>query len=315
METQLDVLVVGELNVDLILNGLPCLPVVGKEILAGAMTLTLGSSSAIFASNLSSLGARVGFLGMVGEDSFGDLAVKALQAKGVDTRLLLKAPGLATGATIVLNQGEDRAMVTYAGAMEALTLADVTPERLATARHLHFASAFLQPGMRPGLAGLFQRAKACGLTTSFDPQWDPAEAWDLDLSAILPHVDVFLPNEQELLNLTGRTHVASALEALRPFANQVVVKQGNRGATAMAGTARITLPAFLNRDVVDAVGAGDSFDAGFVLRYTQGAPLEACLEFGNLAGAVNTTAAGGTGAFTDLAGVLAVAKEKFNHGR
>jgi len=90
MTTNLDVLVVGELNVDLILNGLPGLPEVGKEILASAMTLTLGSSSAIFASNLSSLGTKVGFLGMVGEDQFGALAVQSLEAKAKEAEAVRK---------------------------------------------------------------------------------------------------------------------------------------------------------------------------------------------------------------------------------
>jgi sugar/nucleoside kinase (ribokinase family) len=286
---------------------------VGKEILARAMTLTLGSSSAIFASNLASLGTRVGFLGLLGEDSFGDLTLASLQSKGVDTTAVLRMREHTTGATLVLNQGEDRAMVTYPGAMEHLTLAEITEARLRRARHLHFASAFLQPGLRPDLAALFRRAKACGLTTSFDPQWDPAEGWDLDLPAILPHVDVFLPNEQEAMNLTGQGDALQALEALRPFSNTVVVKRGNRGAMACSGRTLVSRPAFLNEEVVDAIGAGDSFDAGFVHRFIQGEGLEACLVFGNLMGAVSTTAAGGTGAFKDLATTLAIAKERFGH--
>ncbi len=307
-----DVLVVGELNVDLILNGLARMPEIGKEVLAEAMTLTLGSSSAIFGSNLSTLGVRVAFLGKVGGDLFGDLAVERLRAKNVDTAMILRTPAHATGATIVLNRGEDRAMATYMGAMAHLTLADVTPERLATAGHLHFASAFLQPGMFPDVAALFRRAKACGLTTSFDPQWDPAEAWDLDLPAILPAVDVFLPNEQEIRHLTRKATVPEALDALRPHAHTIVVKQGCAGATAARGADTFFQPAFLNDRVVDAIGAGDSFDAGFISRFIAGDPVEACLRFGCLMGAVNTTAAGGTGAFQDRAAVMAIARERFN---
>ncbi|NWJ41890.1 MAG: carbohydrate kinase family protein [Geothrix sp.] len=313
MESNFDVLVVGELNVDLILNGLPRMPEVGKEILAEAMTLTLGSSSAIFASNLSSIGAKVAFLGKVGEDLFGDLAVNSLRDKKVYAAMIRRTSDHATGATIVLNRGEDRAMVTYMGAMAHLTLADIQVDRLRTSRHMHFASAFLQPGLRGDVGNLFRRAKECGLTTSFDPQWDPAEAWDLDLPDILPYVDVFLPNEQELLNLTRKPDVETALDSLRPFAHTVVVKQGNQGAQAMADGRILSCPPFLNRDVVDAIGAGDSFDAGFVSCFIEGKSLEECLRFGNLMGAISTTAAGGTGAFTDRAGLQAIAKERFNH--
>jgi sugar/nucleoside kinase (ribokinase family) len=308
-----DVLVVGELNVDLILNGLPRMPEVGKEILADAMTLTLGSSSAIFASNLSSLGVKVAFLGKVGQDLFGDLAVSRLRDKRVHTETILRTSDHATGATIVLNRGEDRAMVTYMGAMEHLGLSDIPAGLLKSARHLHFASVFLQPGLRRDVGELFRLAKEAGLTTSFDPQWDPSESWDLDLPGILPHVDIFLPNEQELMHLTRKANVDDALELLRPFSRSVVVKQGNRGSMAMKGDQTFVCPPFLNREVVDAIGAGDSFDAGYVTQFLTGKSIEECLRFGNLMGAVSTTAAGGTGAFTDRESVMAIARERFNH--
>lgn len=312
MKRRFDVLVVGELNVDFILDRLATLPEVGREILARAMTLTLGSSSAIFAHNLRCLGPEVSFLGKVGSDLFGAFVVERLRTRGVDTSMLL-VTSEPTGATVVLNRGEDRAMVTYPGAMEHLTPEDVTLERLASARHLHFASVFLQPGLARSTAELFRRAKEAGMTTSFNPQWDPAEAWDLDLAAILPNVDVFLPNESELLCLTRKDDVSSALAALRPFARTVVVKQGNRGATVQSGDQSFSRPAFLNTQVVDAIGAGDSFDAGFVSRFIAGDSLSSCLSFGNLMGAVSTTAAGGTGVFTSLDSVMSIARERFHH--
>jgi len=163
------------------------------------------------------------------------------------------------------------------------------------------------------VAALFQRAKACGLTTSFDPQWDPLEQWDLNLPAILPHVDVFLPNEQEILHLTRKPTVEEAMAELRSYARTVVVKQGNLGALGMSKGEHLFSPSFLNTEVVDAIGAGDSFDAGFVSCFIEGQALEECLRFGNLVGAISTTAAGGTGAFTDRAGLRVLAKERFNH--
>jgi sugar/nucleoside kinase (ribokinase family) len=93
----------------------------------------------------------------------------------------------------------------------------------------------------------------------------------------------------------------------------VAVKQGSRGATVSERGEIVSRPAFLNRRVVDAVGAGDSFDAGFVSRFIQGDPLPSCLSFGNLVGAISTTAAGGTGAFASLAGVMSIARECFSH--
>ncbi len=86
MDKLYDVLVVGELNVDLIMNKIERFPEMGKEILAQQMTLTLGSSSAIFASNISSLGARVAFIGKIGKDKFGEVVTESLQKKNVTFR-------------------------------------------------------------------------------------------------------------------------------------------------------------------------------------------------------------------------------------
>ena len=89
-----DVIVVGELNVDLILNSIDSFPEMGKEKIAKDMTLTLGSSSAIFASNLSSLGAKVAFVGKIGNDAFGNLVKESLQAKKVNTDFLITSEKL-----------------------------------------------------------------------------------------------------------------------------------------------------------------------------------------------------------------------------
>jgi sugar/nucleoside kinase (ribokinase family) len=305
-----DVIVVGELNVDLILNRIHGFPQVGKEILADDMTLTLGSSSAIFASNLSALGANVAFLGKIGKDVFGDLVLESLQARGVNTDLILRDEKLNTGATIVLNYAEDRAMVTHPGAMEHLTLNDISPDKLRLAKHLHFSSYYLQPGLKKDVGQLFAMAKKEGLSTSFDMQWDPAEKWDLPVREVLPFVDIFFPNQQELIHLTGQVNLKEAVRRLGANVHTVVVKKGSEGSVVFDGQQVTELAAFKNEHVVDAIGAGDSFNAGFVFKYVQGAPLNECQRFANLCGAVNTTAAGGTTAFKNLEDVLRIARDE-----
>jgi len=306
-----DVIVVGELNVDLILNRIDGFPEMGKEKLAGQMTLTLGSSSAIFASNLSALGAKVAFLGKIGQDSFGDLVIDSLERKGVDTSMIIRDPGLNTGATIVLNYAEDRAMVTHAGAMEHLTIKDIRPEMLKQARHLHFSSYYLQPSFKNDIHNLFKMAKENGLSTSFDMQWDPAEKWDLDYKTVLPHVDVFLPNEQEILHLSKAETLDAALQEIAAYAHTVVVKMGSDGSLSKSGNKTLRIAPFLNKNVVDAIGAGDSFNAGFIYKFISDASVKDCQEFGNLLGAVNTTAAGGTTAFINYDQIMQIAREKF----
>ena len=308
-----DVLVVGELNVDIILNQIDGFPEIGKEKLARTMVTTLGSSSAIFASNLSRLGARVAFLGRIGTDTNGELVLSRLQDCGVHTDFIRRSTDVDTGATLVLNYDEDRAMVTYPGAMECLTIDDIPEEVLAQARHLHFSSFFLQPGLRPAVSTLFQRAKALGLTTSLDPQWDPDERWEFEAAEILPHVDVFLPNEKELLLLTRASTMDEALTSLADYARCIVVKKGNQGSYGWQNHQLRHQPPFLNKEVVDAIGAGDSFNAGFIREFVRGGSLEACQTLGNLTGALSTTQSGGTTAFQDTQRMIEVAQSTFNY--
>ena len=97
-----DILALGELNVDLLLNHIAGFPEIGKEIFAKDMTLTLGSSTAIFAANAASIGAKVSFLGMIGKDNFGDLVKSSLQQRGVDTSNLIEVESAATGGSAAL---------------------------------------------------------------------------------------------------------------------------------------------------------------------------------------------------------------------
>ena len=295
-----DVIVIGELNIDLILDQIESFPETGKEKLAREMTFTLGSSSAIFASNLSSLGASVAFIGKTGKDIFGDFALQCLQQKKVDTSLILRSEALKTGATIGLNFGEDRAMVTYAGAMEHLSFNDISLDVLDQARHLHISSYFFQPALQENIADLFRIAKEKGLTTSFDIQTDPTDKWEINLASILPFTDVFLPNENELLAITGKETVEEAIDDIKDLVNILAVKLGSKGSACYHNHTVIHQSAFLHNELVDAIGAGDSFDAGFVFRFLQGASLAACQLFANHTGSYSTRAAGGTGAFEDI---------------
>lgn len=312
-ENKPDVIVIGELNVDIILNDIESFPVIGKEIIANKMSVTLGSSSAIFASNLSSLGPDVAFIGKIGEDNFAQVVLSTLERKNVDTSHIIKSTSLSTGATLVLNYDQDRAMVTYPGAMNDLRLEDIDFGFLSTARHMHFSSCFMQPGIRNDLTALFQRAKELDLTTSLDTQWDPAEKWDLPLEELLPYVDVFLPNIQEFKFLTRSKTIEEGIRKLQHFAHYIIIKNGSDGAMAWNGKDLIFQPAFMNNNVVDCIGAGDSFNAGFIKDFINKKPIKKCLETGALTGAINTTRAGGTDAFENPGKIKEIARKKFNY--
>ena len=309
---QFDIAAIGELNVDVILNGIESEPEIGKEKFAREMTVTLGSSTAIFAANAAALGSKVCFVGMIGRDSFGSLVSSSLQARGVDTSYLIQGD-TPTGATICMNYGEDRANLTYQGAMDVMGFDDIAPDVFEKARHIHLSSLFMQSALLRDIHKVLDAAAANGVTVSLDTQWDPMETWALDYKSVLPKVTIFLPNEKELQALTGAADLEGAIAAVLPYlGSAMVVKCGSKGSLLVRkdGT-RSFLPAFLNREVVDAIGAGDSFNSGFISAFVKGLPLEECQRTGNLTGAVNTTAAGGTGAFTSLDSVRRICKDKF----
>jgi len=313
LKTKPEVVVIGELNVDIILNQIESFPEMGKEKLAQEMNIALGSSSAIFAGNLSTLGTKVAFIGKIGKDSFASAVLDSLNSKRVDTSNIIQSQTLNTGATIVLNYDQDRAMVTYPGAMEDLKIEDIDFGILSAARHLHFSSIFLQPGIRNNLPEMFAKAKALGLTTSLDPQWDPAEKWEVKLLELLPNVDVFLPNMAEFLLLTGSGSMEEGINLIKEIAPNLtlIVKDGSNGAYGWKHGKLVHQPAFLNTEVIDCIGAGDSFNAGFIHEFIKGNLIKKCLETGALTGAVSTTRAGGTGAFDSIESVRKIAEENF----
>ena len=153
-------------------------------------------------------------------------------------------------------------------------------------------------GCGRGLPELFRKMKEAGLTTSLDTNDDPDDSWQGGLHDTLRYVDVFLPNEREAPKAAGVSSLEAAVKKLAELVPLVVVKLGREGAMAQRGTERFTSPA-LKVDTVDPVGAGDSFDAGFLHQYVRGADLPACLAAGNLTGAFSTTRPGGTEAFRD----------------
>lgn len=310
-----DVLVLGELNADLILNNIEGFPTIGTEILSRDMQLVMGSSSAIFACNLSILGAKVAFLGKMGIDVFGNLVEASLKEKGVSTEFVIKDKELLTGVSVAMNYGEDRAMVTYPGAMESLSAEDVSDEVLKSAKHLHISSIFLQPLVLRDLKNIFSRAKSLGLTTSLDTQWDPSENWNFNMEEVLPYVDIFLPNKKEFLSLTRSKSKEQGILKVSSFSNTIVIKDGANGSYQYCKGEMIEKSPFLNNQVIDCIGAGDSFNAGYIKRYVEGFGKEDCLEYGNLCGAVNTTCAGGTGAFKSLDLVQEIANKKFGYNK
>jgi len=306
---KLDIVVVGELNVDLILTGLPSLPKMGQCKLSKDMHFTLGSASAIFASNIANLGLSVGFVGKIGDDDFGNFILKSLNRRNVDTSMIIKDKHAKTGICVSMSFPENYAMASYAGVREKFTLSDVNMDYLKKARHLHMSSYYLQPGIQEGCAELFRTAKESGLSTSLDPDSDPSGKWDESIFRVLKYVDIFLPNEKEALNISKCDSVESALELFKKTVNTIVIKTGEKGVWVKNNEKTIRTNVF-KVAVVDTTGAGDSFNSGFVYQFYQGATIEKCALWGNACAAISTTQPGGTTAFPNLDEVNQFLKER-----
>ena len=174
----LDITLAGELNLDLIMYGLPEVMPMERELLGTDFQLTLGSSSAIFAHNIAVLGLHIGFISLVGQDALGKVALERLGASGVDlSRVRMSEDSTATGVTLILPHGRERHILTYPGTMANLRLRDLDLEYLKSAKHFHLSSLFLQHSLEPDVPALFKELKGAGLTISLDTNDDPSGEW------------------------------------------------------------------------------------------------------------------------------------------
>ena len=287
-----DILVCGEINPDLILSG-DVEPIFGQvEKLVEKSELTIGSSSVIFACGAARLGLRVSFIGKCGDDLFGRFMLEQMGARDINIDDVIIEPDEPTGFSVILNKGTDRAILTYPGLIPSLSADDITDEMLCSARHLHVASYFLQTALQKGVVKLFQRAHDLNLTISLDTNWDPNESWT-GVKELLSYIDVFLPNETEVCSITGLRDLDKAIKQLSNRVDTLIVKQGALGAVAVYEEKQIftkSLPVV----VLDTVGAGDSFDAGFIYGYLKGWKVEKALRLGVVCGSLSTQEAGGT---------------------
>ncbi len=294
-----DISIVGEINLDLIMYGLPEVMAPERELLGTDFRITLGSSSAILAHNLAVLGATVGFVTLVGEDALGKVALERLAESGVDLSHVRVHPGgTGTGVTLLLPHGSQRHILTYPGTMAKFSLRDIDVDYLKGARHFHLSSLFLLPSLAPDLPALFRELKSAGMTISLDTNDDPSNQWGGVLPELLDYVDLLLPNESEACRMANKATLREAIDELARRVPWVAVKCGPLGSIVSTG-GEIFSEAGVSVQPVDTIGAGDSFNAGFLLAWLKGRPPAQCAHAGNVFGAFSTLRAGGTEAFRD----------------
>jgi len=284
----MDVVVAGEIYIDLILSGFDSWPRPGQESFATGFRRELGGGAAITACGLASLGVQTGLLGVIGEEDSGWI-VRRLRERGVDTSAVRIDAADDTGLTVAVSSTEDRAFFTYRGVNHRFFDACVNA---GAARHLHLAC---RPPWDFDPATLARTD-----TVSFDIGWHPE--WLSDQRAItwLTKIDIFFPNQREAEQVTQQSRPEKILECFdRAGVKRVALKLGSDGA-ALLWDGRTYFAAPHVVVPVDTTGAGDCFDAGFLYAWLRGEPPEMCLRMANVCGALSTQATGGIEGFPTL---------------
>jgi len=296
--------VIGSANVDLTFR-IPETPRPGVTEVCREYYLGFGGKGANQAVQAARLGATVAFIGKVGEDPFGPATVNQLQREGIATAHVTTAQGRLTGtAVILLDPGGQNTIITHAGPNVALTAADVelASDVIAASDILLMT---LEVPAEPAFAAL-RLARKAGVRTILNPA--PPVDFPHELLAF---VDIALPNESELVALTGLG--AGSLDELRASAvalrkkgpDVVVVTLGERGVYLLDEDGEELLAA---RQVkaVDTSGAGDAFSAGFAVALGEGVSLRDAARFGNAVAALSVTRVGTQSSFPRRDEVAAV---------
>ncbi len=301
-DRHIDILAIGEINPDIVVFDPDPVPVFDEvERIIGSIHMTVGSSSAIFACGAARLDLAVAFFGVVGDDAFGRFMLEAMRERRIDVSACVVDPARSTGATVILTSGRDRAILTEMGTIGAMDVDAVPRSLLGRARHVHSGCFYLQETSRDRLPGFFAAARAQGITTSFDTNWDPTEEWDGGVEEMLGASDVFFPNAAEARRIARLDDVEEAARSLAGMGARgrtdggpiVAVKLGAAGAIACTAEGPLVRVPAMPVDPLDTTGAGNSFNAGFLRAWLDGADLDECLRWGATAGALSTRRLGG----------------------
>jgi sugar/nucleoside kinase (ribokinase family) len=276
--------VIGNIQLDVLASPVIALPTPGGDTVIERIAVRTAGAAGNVALALAALGIQHRLFGAVGDDDAGRWVASELERLGLEKDIMI-VPGEATGISIALEAPErERAFLTAHGVLSTYNISDV-PSDAWEADLVLLTGYFSLPGLRgEGSLEILQKAKATGAQTFFDTGWDPEE-WAGDAVSevldMLPHVDVFLPNESEAFALTGETDAAAALAALTAHCpGWVVVKLGSRGLLAAGPSgARLTIDAPAVK-AIDTTGAGDSLAAGLLAGLADGDDVEDALATG-----------------------------------
>jgi len=304
-------LAIGDINVDIMMGGLASLPQVDREVTCESFEITMGSSAAIFACAYASLGGRISFLGLAGNDAYGDYMLQGMKDFGIETELVRRTDRVKTGVTVNLIYRNTRSQVTYPGTIAEFSGSDVDEKILGLINHVHFAGPYQQTRFRPDITRLLRLAKDRGVTTSLDPQWDASGRWEY-MAEWLPLLDYLFVNQDEAMSISGASGIEAACSWLAARTSCPLVKAGADGVYLNDGDKVMHVPGRAVQ-VVDTTGAGDTFDAAFLFERMDGskAPAEAAV-FANAAAARSCLFVGGVAARSSYQDVVGLLTERGN---
>jgi sugar/nucleoside kinase (ribokinase family) len=276
--------IIGNIQLDVLASPVSALPTPGGDTVIERIAVRTAGAAGNVSLALAALGVSHRLFGAVGDDDAGRWVASELERLGLEKDIRIVSGG-ATGISIALEAPErERAFLTAHGVLSTYDITDV-PSDAWEADLVLLTGYFSLPGLRgKGSLEILRKAKAAGAQTFFDTGWDPEE-WAGDavseVLAMLPHVDVFLPNESEAFALTGETDAAAAASALRTHCSGwVVVKLGSRGLLAAGPSgARFTIDAPAVK-AIDTTGAGDSLAAGLLAGLADGHDVASALATG-----------------------------------
>lgn len=279
------VCIVGNSNIDILMKSLDVMPEWGTETIVEAYEERLGGCAANSAVVLASLGQETHIVATVGNDRHGEGLRDKLQEAGVCLDGL-KTGQKGTGMSLSLNRKDgERLFVTYPGSMFETSTEEII-EYLTEAKHCRYMllTGYFLLSPEIDAKRIFSHATELGMITLFDTGW-PVHQWDRltrdAVTSLLPHVDYFLPNELEASAITNEADVAKAAERLAAMCRKgIIIKRGGGGSYYFDRATKLETASF-KVDVRDTVGAGDSYNAGFIYGLANGWELPECLKLGN----------------------------------
>lgn len=302
MEDRERFLCLGLVMRDILLENVQGLPADWEQtILAEGVKEDVGGGAANSARTLARLGADIAIAGMVGNDPMGDRIVQILQAEGVDTALLARSARASTGVAVgLVKEGGERCFITSRGCNASLSRTDIQGTEDRTYEVVHVNGYFQFPSLEQDLPGMLRTYREKGSLIAFDTaSSDPSGRWFEAIRPLAGSIDYFFANTAQLRSLGGREgYRGNAAFLLEQGIGCVVVKRGHLGCAVVTQEKEWVIEGY-PVEAIDTTGAGDSFDAAFMLGVAKGRDMTWCGQFANVVAACNCRAAGGTGGVPD----------------